>query len=125
MSDLQEVRESFKRTQESFSKIFPKVDPRLLTDLLLNERKDPNNAPIFTLEVFMKKGTDLEKVRDTILQMTGTVPSIHDEGTHIVATHKVTLDLLKFISENDDVLEITGDYAGGAASMGARHEHRH
>jgi len=96
-----------------------------LTDLLLNERKDPNNAPIFTLEVFMKKGTDIEKVRDTILQMTGTAPSIHDEGTHIVATHKVTLDLLKFISENDDVLEITGDYTGGAASMGARHEHRH
>jgi BioD-like phosphotransacetylase family protein len=40
------------------------------------------------------------------------VPSFHDEGTHIVAIHKVDLDLLKFISENDDVLEITGDYTG-------------
>lgn len=125
MSDLQELRENFKRIQGSFSKIFPKVDPQLLIDLLLNERKDPNNAPIYTLEVFMKKGTDIEKVRDTILQRTGTVPSIHDEGTHIVATHKVTLDLLKFISENEDVLEITGDYSGGSASTGARHEHRH
>jgi hypothetical protein len=125
MSDLQEVRENFKRIQESFSKSFPKVDPQLLIDLLLKEQQDSNNAPIYTLEVFMKKGTDLEKVRNTILQRTGTVPSIHDEGTHIVATHKVTLDLLKFISENDDVLEITGDYTGGAASTGARHEHRH
>jgi hypothetical protein len=125
MSDLQEVRENFKRTQESFSKVFPKVDRQLLIDLLLNERQDPNNAPIYTLEVFMKKGTDIEKVRDTILQRTGTIPSIHDGGTHIVATHKVTLDLLKFISENEDVLEITGDYSGGAASTGARHEHRH
>ena len=34
MSDLQEVRENFKRTQESFSKVFPKVDPQLLIDLL-------------------------------------------------------------------------------------------
>ena len=66
MSDLQEVRENFKRTQESFSKVFPKVNPQLLINLLLNEQQDPNNAPIYTLEVFMKKGTDLEKVRDTI-----------------------------------------------------------
>jgi hypothetical protein len=125
MSDVQEVRENFKTMQKSFSEVFPKVDPQLLIDLLLNERKDPNNAPIYTLEVFMKKGTDVEKVRDTILQRTGTIPSIHDGGTHIVATHKVTLDLLKFISENEDVLEITGDYSGGAASIGPRHEHTH
>jgi hypothetical protein len=125
MSDLDELRENFKRMQGSFSKVFPKVDPQLLIDLLLNDRKDPNNAPIYTLEVFMKKGTDMEKVRDTILQRTGTTPSIHDGGTHIVATHKVTLDFLKFISENEDVLEITGDYSGAAASIGPRHEHTH
>jgi len=125
LSDLEELRENFKRIQESFSRIFPKVDPQLLIDLLLKEQQDPNNAPIYTLEVFMKKGTNVEKVRDTILQRTGTVPSIHDEGTHIVANHKVTLDLVKFISENEDVLEITGDYSGGAASIGARHEHKH
>ena len=64
-------------------------------------------------------------MRDTILQHTGTIPSIHNGGTHIVATHKVTLDLLKFISENEDVLESTGDSPGGAPSIGARHEHRH
>jgi hypothetical protein len=125
MSDLEEIRQNFKRTQESFLKIFPKVDPQLLLDLLLREQQDPQNAPIYTLEVFMKKGTDTEKVRDTILQRTGTIPSIHDGGTHVVSNHKVTLDLLKFISENEDVLEITGDYSGGAASIGARHEHRH
>jgi len=125
MSDLQELRENFKRTQESLLKVFPKVDPQLLVDLLLREEQDPLNAPIYTLEVFMKKGTNIEKVRDTILQGTGTIPSIHDGGTHVVSNHKVTLDLLKFISANEDVLEITGDYSGGAASIGARHEHRH
>ena len=125
MSDLQELRENFKKIQETFSKSFPKVDPQLVVDLLLKEQQDPNNAPIYTLEVFMKTGTDIEKVKDTILQRTGTVPSIHDEGTHIVSTHKVTLDLLKFISEYEGVQEITGDYTGGAASIGARHEPRH
>lgn len=94
LSDLEEIREKFKRTQETFSKIFPKVDPQLLLDLLLREQQDPHDALIYTLEVFMKKGTNIEKVRDTILQRTGTIPSIHDGGTHVVSSHKVKLDLL-------------------------------
>jgi hypothetical protein len=53
MSDLQELRENFKRIQESLLKVFPKVDPQLLVDLLLREQQDPLNAPIYTLEVFM------------------------------------------------------------------------
>ena len=94
-------------------------------DLLLTELLDPANAPTYILEVFMKKGTNIEKVRDTVLQGTGTIPSIHDGGTHVVSNHKVTLDLLKYISANEDVLEMTGDYSGGSTSIGARHEHRH
>ena len=81
---------------------------------------------------FLKKGTeDQKRSRDTGVIWSKRTESeqyrtcIHDGGTHKVATHKVTLDLLKFISENEDVLEITGDYSGGAASIGARHEHRH
>ena len=94
-------------------------------DLLLREQLDPANAPTYILEVFMKKGTNIEKVRDTVLQGTGTIPSIHDGRTHVVSNHKVTLDLLKFISANEDVLEMTGDYSGGSAFIGARNEHRH
>ena len=125
MSDLDELRQNFRKIQESFSRVLPKVDPQLLVDILIREQQDPKNAPIYTLEVFMKKGSNPEDIRDRILQRTGTVPSIHDEGTHVVANHRVSLDLLKFISENDNVMEITGDYSGGSASIGARHEHRH
>jgi hypothetical protein len=64
--------------EKSFSRLFPKVDLQLLLDFFLREQQDPNNVPIYTLEVFMKKGTDIEKVRDTILQGTGTIPCIHD-----------------------------------------------
>jgi hypothetical protein len=48
MSDLATVRENFKRIQESLSKVFPKVDPQLLVDLLLREQQEPDNAPIYT-----------------------------------------------------------------------------
>ena len=71
--------------------------------------------------VFMKKGTKLKGERHNSVGY-WTIPSIHDGGTHVVSNHKVTLDLLKFISENEDVLEITGDYSGGAVSIGARHD---
>jgi hypothetical protein len=125
MSDLNELRQNFRKIQESFSRVLPKVDPQLLVDLLVREQQDPNNSPIYTLEVFMKKGSNPEEIRDRILQRTGTVPSFHDAGTHIVVNHKVSLDFLKFISENENVIEITGDYSGGSASIGARHEHRH
>jgi len=73
----------------------------------------------------MKKGTNIEKVRDTILQGTRTIPSIHGGGTRVVSNHKVTLDLLKYIPANEDVLDMTGDYSGESASIGAKHEHRH
>ena len=124
MSDLQEVRENFKRIQKSFSQTFPKVDPQLLIDLLLKEQGSERCTHLH-IRSFHEKRNKHRKSERHNFERTGTIPSIHDGGTHKVATHKVTLDLLKFISENEDVLEITGDYSGGAASIGARHEHRH
>jgi len=55
MSDLDELRQNFRKIQESFSRVLPKVDPQLLVDLLIREQQDPNNLPIYTLEVFMKE----------------------------------------------------------------------
>ena len=91
----------------------------------MREQLDPANAPTYILEVFMKKGTNIEKVRHSSAGGTGTIPSIRDGGTHVVSNHKATLDLLQYISANEDVLEMTGDYSGGSASIGARHEYRH
>jgi hypothetical protein len=79
-------------------------------------------APIYTVEVFTKEGTDPEKSKDHILQTTGTVPSIYDNGTHYVSNHRMTLEILKKLNDIDYVLEVMGDYTGSASSIGARHE---
>ncbi len=55
--------------------------------------------------------------RDHILQTTGTVPSIYDNNTH-----RLTLEILKKLNDIDYVLEVTGDYNGGAASIGPQHD---
>jgi hypothetical protein len=48
--------------------------------------KNKNKGPMYTVEVFTKKGTDVQECKDHILETTGTVPGIYDKGTHYV-TH--------------------------------------
>jgi hypothetical protein len=77
---------------------------------------------LYTIEVFSDGSRNTEDVRSDILATTGMVPSIHDNGTHYVVNHKVTLDTLESIQKYPDVLEIKGEYSGPAASRGAAHD---
>jgi hypothetical protein len=123
ITELTELKLQTERLGEAYHKVFPKVDPSFVYDLILRLGQDPNNvAPVYTVEVFTKQGTDPDKSRDHILQTTGTVPSIYDNGTHYVSTHRVTLEILKKLNDIEYVDEIMGDHSGGAASMGPRHD---
>jgi len=55
------------------------------------------------------------------LQTTGTIPSVYDNGTHYVSTHRLTLEILKKLNDIEYVLDVMGDHSGGAASIGPRH----
>ncbi len=50
------------------------------------------------------------------------VPSIHDHGTHYVTNQKLILEILKEISDCEDVLEVAGEYSGSCESIGSVHE---
>jgi hypothetical protein len=95
-------------------------------DLVLRMYQDPvknkNKGPIYTVEVFTKKGTDAQECKDHILETTGTVPGIHDKGTHYVTHMRVTLEILKKLNDFDYVMGVIGDYTGGSPSMGARYD---
>ena len=43
--------------------------------------------------------------------------------THYVTNHKLTLEILKEISDSDDVLEVAGDYTGTITARGSSHVH--
>jgi hypothetical protein len=124
MSELQEIKNVFVGLQTLYETHFPKVDPGLLHSLLSEIEKDPKRHPFYMLEIFTKPGTDTEKMRDYIMQRSGMVPSIHDYGTHYVVNQRLSLEALKELSELDEVVDITGDYAGGVISSGASHEKR-
>ena len=122
-SQLDDLRLQTQRLGEAYRKLLPKVDPAFVYDLILRLEQNPEDkAPIYTVEVFTKEGTNVEKSKDHIMQTTGTVPAIFDNGTHYVSTHRITLEILKKLNDIDYVEEVMGDYTGSASSLGPRHD---
>ena len=123
MSETIEIRNQFEQLQKRYKLYLPKVDPGLVHDLLLRQMENLDVVPMYMLEVFTKPGLNTEEVRSYIIGKTGMSPAIYDNGTHYVTNQKLTLDILKEISDSDDVIEVTGEYTGGLGSWGASHEH--
>ena len=110
--------------QTLYQTYFPKVDPSLIHSLLNSLQRDPEKSPFYMVEIFTKPGTNSESMRDYILQKTGMVPAIYDNGTHYVVNQRVNLEYLKELSEMDEVMDISGDYTGGLTGRGASREQR-
>jgi carboxypeptidase family protein len=123
MSRLLEVKEQFEELQNKYQEYLPKVDADVINDLLTRQRENPLVTPIYMLEVFIKEGVDSQKAKDFIFNKTGMMPAIYDNGTHYVTNQKLTLEMLKEISDSEDVLEVTGEYTGSIGGFGASHEH--
>lgn len=124
MSAVEETKMAFKELHDIYRKHFPKVDLAPMNSLLARQMEKPSEEPIFMLEVFTKPGLDTAQVRNYIMEKTGMSPAIYDNGTHYVTNQKLTLEVLKEISDSDDVLEIKGEYTGRLGAYGSLHEHR-
>jgi hypothetical protein len=123
--ELHRLRIEHEKLYAIYNTILPKVKPALIADLLSREidcYSDGKSAPMYTVEVFTKKEIDSEEAKMYIIQKTGMVPSIHDHGTHYVTNQKLTLEILKEISDCEDVLEVAGEYSGSCGSIGSVHE---
>jgi hypothetical protein len=120
--EIEEIKKEFRDLQNKYQEYLSKVDPDLIYDLLINAQENPKVTPMYMLEVFTKPGADSQGVRNCIYEKTGMVPSIYDNGTHYVTNQKLTLEMLKEISDHEDVLEVTGVYTGGVGGLGASHE---
>jgi hypothetical protein len=110
LPEMQRIRKQFDDLQNMFQNYLPKVDPDLIYDLLIRLRENPTITPTYTLEIFTKPGVDSKAARDYVYKITGTVPTVYDNGTHYVTNQKLTLEMLKEISHPKDVIEVTGAY---------------
>jgi hypothetical protein len=123
-SKIKEIKAVYKGLQTLYSTYIPKADPSLIDDLLMHEQQNPKVEPFYMVEVFTKPGTDSEAKRNLIFEKTGMVPAVYDNGTHYAANHRLALEMLKEISNDRDVIEVTGEYTGGVGGWGASHEHK-
>jgi hypothetical protein len=51
------------------------------------------------------------------------MPAIYDNGTHYVTNQKLTVEMLKEISDSEDVLEVTDEYIGRTGGFWSSQEH--
>ena len=118
MSCIENLKEKFQEYENAMSACLPKVDKKLITELLVLMKKD--QSPMYTLEVFLKTNKNVERIKDELARKTGVSASFLENGTHMVAAHRITLQMLEEISSHDDVEEIKGTHIPrGTASMGA------
>jgi hypothetical protein len=122
LSGKEEIISAMEQFEKLHEKYLPKVDRRLVIDLFLRLRENPNDKPMYTIETFTEEGTNHEEIRNDVIQKTGMAPQFFDKGTHIVVHHKLDYDLLKYINDHPQVIEIRGTYMGSMASIGASHE---
>lgn len=107
---IQEIEKKHDEFQQACKTVLPKVDHKLIEDLLRQQEDSEATPSMFTIEVFTKKGLDTQKMRDRIWNKAGQLPVV--DGTHYTIKHTLTLGMLKEISDPDFVLNITGSYAG-------------
>jgi hypothetical protein len=121
LSGKEEIISAMEQFEKLHEKYLPKVDRRLVIDLFLRMRENPNDKPMYTIETFAEEGTNNEEIRNDVIQKTGMAPQFFDKG-HIVVNHALDYDLLKYINDHPKVVEIRGSYMGSMASIGASYE---
>ena len=121
--EIKEIKRVYAGLETLYHTYFPKSDPSFIDDLLRRTQSNPETPPIYMVEVFTRASVDAEAAKKYIFEKTGMVPAIYENGTLFVTNHKLTLEMLKEISDFEGVLEIAGEYTGNVTARGASHEH--
>jgi hypothetical protein len=108
LDGMQKITNQFNNLLNLFQMYLPNVDPDLIYDLLTRLRDNPGIAPAHTIEIYTEKAADSAKTIDSIYKNTGAMAIVYDDNTHYVINQKLTLNMLKKISDMDEVIEITG-----------------
>jgi len=122
LSKVLEIKNQFGKLQKKYQTRLPKIDPYLVYDLLLRQQRNRGTIYMYNIEVFTKRRLDTNAPTEYLYKKTDMLPAVY-EGIHYVTNQKLTLEMLKEISDCKDVLEVSGEYSGSCASIGSIHEH--
>jgi hypothetical protein len=91
--------------------LFPNIDANLLVKALAIERKWPNERLRFYLTITYKNGIDIDMKDRHIYYLTKRLPEHHSyDGNELYEVDPLmTLETLKRIAEDPDIILISGD----------------
>jgi hypothetical protein len=124
LNEVSEIKNQFEKLQRKYQTHLPKVDPYLVYDLLLRQQKNPATIYMYNIEVFTKQGLDTNAAKEYVYRKADMVPAVYDKCTHYVTNKRLTLEMLKEISDCEEVLQVSGEYTGCSASTSPSHELR-
>ncbi|WP_415310232.1 hypothetical protein [Candidatus Nitrosocosmicus sp. FF01] len=118
MSGIEDIIKKFDDFEISMKAGLPRVDSRLVIDMLHRMKRD--ESPMYTIEIFLNEKPNEEKIKAIITEGLGVMPAFYDHGTHIVVAHRFNLKMLEYLSNSLDVEKIRGTFtgAGRGASIG-------
>jgi hypothetical protein len=112
LNEVSEIKNQFEKLQKKYQTHLPKVDPYLVYDLLLRQQKNPTTMYMYNIQVFTRQGIDANAAKEYVYRKAGMILALYDKGTHYVTNQRLTIEILKEISDCEDVLEIAGEYSG-------------
>ena len=117
MGTVEQVIEKFNAADSTIKETFPKTDPRLVVELIFDRNANAKN--IYILEVMLKPGHNTDKVRQDVINKSGSAPGFYLQGTKMIVSHMLDLEFLKWINEQDGIVGIKGSRygAGGATNF--------
>src|SRR5262245_27407713 len=110
MSSIDTIVKKFDEFENSMAEGLPKVDQRLVIDMLHRSKRD--DSPMYTIEIFLKEKPNTDDVRTIIEEGLGVMPAFYEHGTHIVVAHRFNLQMLEYISDKMNVEKIRGTFTG-------------
>jgi hypothetical protein len=123
--EFEEIKTQLAELQALYERYFPKVDPRLVQELVSNtDSSHDSKDRLYSLNVIVKEGTDPDRAREYFLSRTGQAPTSLEGGRHYVVNVYLTLDLVKELQSLDAVEHIRGDYTFDSWAMHSAHMHR-
>lgn len=108
----QDIQTKYNEFQNACKTILPKIDRKLIEDLLYRRQEDPSTRPKYSIEITTKEGLDTQKIKDLVWSKIGEMPEIDNHGTYYRIEHALTLEALRQLSDYDYVLNVKGSYIG-------------
>jgi hypothetical protein len=119
---VSEIKNQFENLQKKYQTHLPKIDPYLVYDLLLRQQRNPGTIYMYNIEVFTKRRLDTNASKEYVYKKTDMLPAVYNKGTGCVTNQKLTLEMLKEISDSEDVVQVSGEYTGCSAHKDISYE---